>query len=96
MLLIPHVQATAYNHGGVGVGRTRQATRTDGQGSVEENRQEIQVRLSHLENIRLLLEEARVHARNMDSPEGYRIEGQIRTTLRETNRQIHDLRASLP
>jgi hypothetical protein len=66
------------------------------EGSVEENRQEIQAWLTELENIRILLEEARVHARNMGSPEGDRIEGQIRTTLRETNRQIHDLRASLP
>jgi hypothetical protein len=63
---------------------------------MEEDRQEIQAWLSHLENIRILLEEARVHARNMGSPEGNRIEVQIRTTLRETNRQIHDLRASLP
>ena len=62
---------------------------------MEEERQEIQARLSHLENIRILLEEARVHARNMDSPEGDHIEGQIRTTLGDTNRQIHDLRASL-
>jgi hypothetical protein len=62
---------------------------------VEEHRQEIQAQLSHLENIRLLLEEARVHARNMDSPEGDRIEGQIRTTLRDINRQIHDRRATL-
>ena len=29
-------------------------------------------------------------------PEGDRIVVQIRTTLREANRQIHDLRASLP
>jgi hypothetical protein len=63
---------------------------------MEDERQEIQARLSHLENIRILLEEARVHARSMGSPEGDRIEGQIRTTLRDTNRQIHDLRASLP
>ncbi len=63
---------------------------------MEEDWQEIQARLSHLENIRILLEEARVHARNMDSPEGDRIEGQIGTTLGDTNRQIHDLRASLP
>ena len=64
---------------------------------MEQNPQEeIQAWPTELENIRLLLEEARVHARNMDSPEGYRIEGQIRTTLSETNRQIHDLRASLP
>jgi hypothetical protein len=45
-----------------------------------------------LENICILLKEARVHGRNMGSPEGDRIEGQIRTT----NRQIHDLQASLP
>jgi hypothetical protein len=63
---------------------------------MEDERQEIQARLSHLENIRILLEEARVHARNISSPEGDSIEGQIRTTLRDTNRQIHDLRASLP
>jgi hypothetical protein len=63
---------------------------------MEDERQEIQARLSHLENIRILLEEARVHARNMGSPEGDSLEGKIRTTLRDTNRQIHDLRASLP
>ena len=65
-------------------------------GRIEENRQEVQARLSHLENVRILLEEARVHGRNMGSPGGDRIEVQIRTTLRETNRQIHDLWASLP
>ena len=42
---------------------------------MEEDRQEIQARLSHLENIRLLLEEARVHYRNMGGSEGDRIEG---------------------
>jgi len=63
---------------------------------VEEDRQEIQAWLTELENIKILLEEARVHARNMGSPEGDRVEGQIRTTLRDVNRQIHDLRASLP
>jgi hypothetical protein len=63
---------------------------------VEENQEEIQARLSQLENIRILLEEARVHARQMGSPEGDRIEGQIRATLREVSRQIFDLRASQP
>jgi hypothetical protein len=63
---------------------------------MEENRQETQVRFAELENIRILLEGARVHARNMASPEGERIEGHIRTTLRDTDRQMHDLRASLP
>jgi hypothetical protein len=63
---------------------------------IEENRHRIQARLSHLENIRILLEEARVHGRNMGSPGAARIEVQIRTTLREASRQIHDLRVSLP
>ena len=63
---------------------------------MEENPQEIQAWLSQLENIRILLEEARVHARQMGSPEGDRIEGQIGATLREVNRQIFDLRACQP
>ena len=63
---------------------------------MEEDRQEIQARLSRLENIPTLLEEARVRARNRGGREGDRMEGQIRTTLRDTNRQIHDLRVSLP
>jgi len=62
----------------------------------EDQQEEIQAWLSQLENIRILLEEARVHAREMGSPEGDRIEGQIRATLREVNRQIFDLRASQP
>ena len=55
----------------------------------------MQARLSHLENIHILLEEARVY-KNMGGREGDRIEGQIRTMLRDANRQIHDLRVSLP
>ena len=42
---------------------------------MEEDRQEIKAWLSHLENIRLLLEEPKVHYRNMVNPEGDRIEG---------------------
>jgi hypothetical protein len=52
---------------------------------MEEDRQEIQARFSHLENFRILLGEARVHGRNWGSPKGDRIEGQIRATLRDTN-----------
>ena len=37
-------------------------------GRMEDERQEMQARLSHLENILILLEEARVHARNMAAP----------------------------
>jgi hypothetical protein len=36
---------------------------------MEEDRQEIQVRLSPLENIRIFLEEARVHPRTTARPE---------------------------
>jgi hypothetical protein len=36
---------------------------------MEEDRQEVQVRLSPLENILIFLEEARVHPRNMARPE---------------------------
>jgi hypothetical protein len=49
---------------------------------VEENQEEIQARLSQLENIRILLEDARVHDRQMGSAEGERVEGQIRATQR--------------
>jgi hypothetical protein len=52
---------------------------------LEEDRQEIQARLSHLENIRILLEEARVYGSNTGSLEGDRIEGQVGTALGETN-----------
>ncbi|HZG63153.1 MAG TPA: hypothetical protein VEY13_06525 [Rubrobacteraceae bacterium] len=61
---------------------------------MEDNQQEIQERLSHLENIRLLLEEARGHARDIGSPEGGQIDTQIATMLSEINKQIHDLRTS--
>jgi len=61
---------------------------------VEDNQQEIQERLSHLENIRLLLEEARGHARDIGSPEGGQIDTQIATMLSEINKQIHNLRVS--
>jgi hypothetical protein len=53
---------------------------------VEDNQQEIQERLSHLENIRLLLEEARGHARDIGSPEGGQIDTQIATMLSEINK----------
>jgi hypothetical protein len=43
--------------------------------------------LLHLANTRILLEKARVHARIMGSTEGDDIEGQVRTTLRDTNSQ---------
>jgi hypothetical protein len=42
---------------------------------MEEDRQEIKARLPHLENIRLLLEESKVHYRNLVNPEGDRKEG---------------------
>jgi hypothetical protein len=55
-----------------------------------------EARLSELENVRALVEEARIHARNVGGLEGVRIDAQLRTTLREVDRQMHDLRATLP
>jgi hypothetical protein len=55
-----------------------------------------EARLSALKQVRALVEEARVHARNVGGLEGVRIDAQLRTTLREVDRQRYDLRASLP
>jgi len=55
-----------------------------------------EARLSALEKIRALVEEARVHARNVGGLEGVRVDAQLRTTLREVDRQMYDLFASLP
>jgi hypothetical protein len=55
-----------------------------------------EARLSALEKIRALIEEARVHARNVRGLEGVRIDAQLTTTLREVDRQIYNLLASLP
>ena len=59
------------------------------------NQREIQARLAKLENMRVLLEEARAHARAIGDTEGERIEAEIETTLREVNRLMFDLGASL-
>ena len=55
-----------------------------------------EARLSTLKKVRALVEEARVHARNVGGLEGVRIDAQLRTTLREVDRQTHDLLTSLP
>jgi hypothetical protein len=55
-----------------------------------------EARLSALEKIRALIEEARVHARNVGGLEGVRIDTQLTTTLREVDWQIYNLLASLP
>ena len=59
-----------------------------------EDLQEIRAKISSLENIRILLEEARLHARSMESPEGEHIQARIRVTLRAVTREISRLRAS--
>ncbi len=61
-----------------------------------ESRQGIQAKISSLENIRILLEEARVHARSMESAEGEHVQTRIMVTLRAVNREILRLRASKP
>jgi hypothetical protein len=61
---------------------------------VDENRQEIQARLSELENIRILFGRGKVSRQGNGSLEGDRVEVPIRATLREVNQQIFELRAS--
>ena len=60
-----------------------------------QNQQEIQARLAELENMRVLLEEARAHARVIGDTEGERVEAEIETTLREVNKLMFDLCAFL-
>ncbi len=45
--------------------------------------------------MRLLLEEARISARNVGGPEGERLEAKVQATIRELSQQINDLRGSL-
>ncbi len=61
-----------------------------------ENRREIRARLPELEGMRVLLEEARGHARSIGGTDGERMEAEIKTTLREVNKVAADLRAFLP
>jgi hypothetical protein len=61
----------------------------------EDWRQATEARLSALKKVRALVEEARVHARNVGGLEGVRIDAQLRTTLRELDRQMYVLRASV-
>ncbi len=60
---------------------------------MEENQRQTAVRLTELKDVRILLEEARVHARNVGNPEGEAIAHILRDALRKTNRQIHDLQS---
>ena len=59
---------------------------------MSEDQQERLAKISSLENIRILLEEARVHARSMESIEGEHVQARIRVTLRAVNREILRLR----
>lgn len=58
-------------------------------------REEVEARIAELEHMRLLLEEARISARNVGGPEGERLEAKIRATIRKLSQQINDLRGSL-
>jgi hypothetical protein len=60
------------------------------------NRREIRARLRELEDMKVLLEEARGHARSIGGTDSERIEAEIKTTLREVNKLAADLRAFLP
>ena len=61
-----------------------------------EKRREILARLRELEDMKVLLGEARDHARSIGGTDGERIEAEIKTTLRVVDRLAGDLRAFLP
>jgi hypothetical protein len=69
--------------------------RIDRNRMAEDWRQATEAQLSALKKVRALVEEARVHARNVGGLEGVRIDAQLRTTLRELDRQMYALRASV-
>jgi hypothetical protein len=58
-------------------------------------RAEIRDVIAQLEQQRSRLEEVRLRARQQGPPEGARLEAQVEARLREINRRIDDLRASL-
>ena len=60
-----------------------------------ENQREIRARLEELEGMRILLEEARGHARAIGGTDGERIEAEIKTALVEVSKLAADLRAFL-
>ncbi len=61
-----------------------------------ENQREIRARLEELDGMRILLEEARSHAKAIGGTDGARIEEEIKTSLREISKLAADLRAFLP
>ena len=61
-----------------------------------ENQREIRARLQELEDMGVLLEESRGHARSIGGTDGDRIEAEIKTTLREVDKLAGGLRAFLP
>jgi hypothetical protein len=68
--------------------------RSFGLSTADDPPEEVQAKISKLENVRILLEEARVHAREMEDAQGEHIQARIRTTLGEVNRRILELKGS--
>ena len=58
-------------------------------------RREIRDRIAELEQQRLRLEEERRRAGRLGSPEGERLEAELRAKVQEISHNIDDLRASL-
>jgi hypothetical protein len=58
-------------------------------------RREIRERIAELEHQRARLEEERRRARRLGSPEGERLETEVRAKVQEIGHHIDDLRASL-
>jgi hypothetical protein len=58
-------------------------------------RREVRDRIAELEQQRLRLEAERGRARRLGTPEGERLEAELRAKLQEISHHIDDLRASL-
>ncbi len=61
---------------------------------MESKRGEDESRLAELRKILVLLEEARSHAENLGSPENRLLEAPLRGAVRETAREMRELRSS--
>ena len=61
---------------------------------MESKRGDNESRLAELRNVLVLLEEARSHAENLGSPQNRLLEAPLRGALRETEREMRELRSS--
>ena len=61
---------------------------------MESKRGDNESRLAELRTVLVLLEEARSHAQNLGGPENRLLEAHLRGAVRETEREMRELRSS--